>query len=465
MRGKAITLTMWVGLLPLAGCEADDMTSSQTPLTIDAELRRELEGFGVIPIRPMAVQPGAQVELGQALFFDKILSGSRDIACATCHHPTTALGDGRSLPIGTGGTGLGPRRTLGAGRQFLPRNAPSLLNVGLGLSHLFWDGRLSVSASEGVEAKGFALPAGLPDALVALAFLPVVDRREMRGERGDIDVLGNVNELAQFADNEQVKIWDAIMQRLLAIPEYVDMFRAAFPETPTSQLGFEHAARALAAFQKDAFTKINSPFDRYVNHDDAALTTQQKRGAVLFFGEAGCGSCHGGPLLGGDRFANVGNPQIGPGVGKQAPRDLGRGRFEDRRFNRFEFRVAPVRNVELTAPYTHSGAYATLEAVVLHYDDVRAALRSYDVSQLDPAVRDMVHGDEKTIAAVLDRLDDRLRVPLDLSDEEQQDLVAFLKSLTDPAARDLASLIPATVPSGLPVLRVGSILRSLPAGK
>src|SRR5438552_4666357 len=79
------------------------------------------------------------------------------------------------------------------------------------------------------------------------------------------------------------------------------------------------------------------------------------------------------------------------------------------------------------------------------------ALRTYDVAQLAPELRPLYHGDDATINAVLETLDFRLRRPLDLTDDEQRDLVAFLKSLTDPAARDLSSLTPAAVPSGLPV--------------
>ena len=235
------------------------------------------------------------------------------------------------------------------------------------------------------------------------------------------------------------------------MPEYVAKFNAAFPGTPTNTLGFQHAAAAIAAFQMQAFTRTNSPLDRYLARDDAALSVEAKRGALLFFGEARCSSCHNGPLLGGQSFANVGVPQLGPGTGAGTPLDFGFGDVVNEPFYQFSFRVQPLRNVELTAPYMHDGAYATLEAVVRHYNDIPVALRSYDVSQLAPALRGTYHGGEATITAVLSTLDGRLRTPIGLTEEQMREVVAFLKSLTDPAARDLNALVPATVPSGLPV--------------
>jgi cytochrome c peroxidase len=223
-------------------------------------------------------------------------------------------------------------------------------------------------------------------------------------------------------------------------------------------LGFQHASTATAAFITERLSRYDSPFDRYLNREDAALTSEAKRGALLFFGRLPCAGCHNGPLLGGERFANVGVPQLGPGVGNGAPLDLGRGEVIAQQFPqqgptayRFAFRPPPLRNVELTAPYMHDGAYPSLEAVVRHYNDVPTALRTYDVSQVEPALRGMHHGDEATITDVLSTLEWQFRGPLNLSDGERSDLVAFLRSLTDPAARDLSGLIPASVPSGLPV--------------
>ncbi len=445
--------TIWLALLALGGCDGTVAPPDPPQPSTDAVLRQSLGNWGVIPIGAMPRQDPALVTLGQALFFDKVVSGNRDIACATCHDPTTSLGDGLSLSIGTGGTGVGTERTLGPGREFVPRNSPSLLNSGLGLFYMFWDGRLS-----GFGAGPFqpppdtpTFPPGLPNLLAAQAMLPVLNRTEMRGESGDTDVFGNPNELAQFTDGQDSAIWQAITQRLLAIPEYVQMFNSAFPNTPESQLGFEHAAEAIAAFQMEAFTKTNSPFDRYLDRDDAALSAEEKRGALLFFRDAPCGSCHNGPFLGGQFFASVGAPQVGPGLGKEVPLDLGRGEIDDFEFYRFAFRVAPLRNVELTAPYMHDGAYPTLEAVVRHYNNVPVALRDYDDSQLAPALRDMVHDDDATINDVLSTVDFRLTTSLDLTENEMRELIAFLRSLTDPAAWDLGSLTPTSVPSGLPV--------------
>jgi cytochrome c peroxidase len=438
-----------------SACERSDTLAGPS---LDAALRQDLSRWGVVPIGPIPAQNPALVDLGQALMFDPILSGNRDIACATCHHPATHLADGRSLSIGTGGSGLGPARTLGPGRQFVPRNAPSLLNDGLGLFYLFWDGRLSNGLVGSFNGPGpgpvpVSDSSGVSNLLAAQAMLPVVNRREMRGEPGDRDVFGAPNELAQFADSDSTAIRRAIMQRLLAIPAYVAKFTTAFPGTAPGQLRFEQAGAALAAFEIQALTKTDSPFDRYLSHDDAALTTQQKRGARLFFGKALCSSCHSGALLGGNGFANAGVPQLGPGSPATPPLDRGRADLPDQPFYEFAFRVAPLRNVELTAPYMHDGAFPTLEAVVRHYNDVPLALQTYDVAQLEPALRATYHGDAATTDSVTRSLDFRLRTPLHLSDQELADLVAFLKSLTDPSARDLSALVPAAVPSGLPVPR------------
>lgn len=444
--------TLCAAALLMAATACDETAPSEIfPGSLDAQLRRNFGQWSVVPIGPVNQQAPALVALGRALMFDKILSGNRDIACATCHDPSSHATDGLPLGIGTGGTGVAAARILGPGRSFVPRNAPSLLNTAIGLPYIFWDGRLSQFGPQPRQPPGVSLPPDLPNVLAAQAMLPVLNRQEMRGDSGDVDVFGDPNELAQFRDSQATQIWQALMNRLLAIPEYVTLFQNAFPGTPPASFTFGHAARAIAAFQMDALMKTNSPFDRYLQRDDNALTPEAKRGALLFFTTARCASCHNGAFLGGQSFANTGVPQLGPGVGKGAPLDLGRGALPGQEFYQFAFRIPPLRNVELTAPYFHDGAFATLEAAVRHYNDVPKSLREFDPATLPPAVQGSYHGDAATIDSVLRRLDFRLREPLRLTDTQVAEIVAFLKSLTDPAARDLSGIVPTSVPSGLPL--------------
>ncbi|MGQ0640012.1 MAG: cytochrome-c peroxidase [Gemmatimonadaceae bacterium] len=442
-----------------------DQRSPSEPLvepSLDAQLRASLQGWGlVLPIADVSRQNRPLVELGRALFFDKELSGNRDISCGTCHDPVTHGGDSLSLAIGTGSHGATQSRQPGSGRQFVPRNTPSMLNQALTFPYMFWDGRLQDRSPIRTpdSTSHIVFPAGLDNGLAAQAMLPVLNRIEMRGERGDRDRFGNVNELAAISDVATNDVWNGVMSRLLRVSGYQAMFSAAFPGVPATALGFQHAANAIAAFEIDAFTRTNSPFDRFLKRDTRSMSDEAKRGAILFFTQARCAQCHNGPALGGQQFANIGIPQIGPGVGKSAPLDIGRGEIfpvpglppQQPSPYRFSFRVAPLRNVELTAPYMHNGAYPKLEAVVRHYTNPDSALKAYDVTQIAPELRGSHHGEASTIAAILQTLDFRVRTPIRLTTVQQQEILAFLKSLTDPAARDLSLIAPAQVPSGLPV--------------
>jgi cytochrome c peroxidase len=457
---RLIRVLSFAAAFAIAGCDSDTVggTSTAPPAeaSLDVQVRQAVQQWGVAPLLPVAQQNPALVDLGRSLFFDKILSGNRDVSCATCHDPMTQGGDGRSLAVGTGATMTGSVRVLGKGREFTPRNAPSLFNTGLGMFYMFWDGRVSDEFGAGRfrTPAGLALPGSLSNLLAVQAMLPVTNRVEMRGLPGDRDVFGNANELAAFPDSQNAAIWSAAVRRVVGVSGYLEKFAVAYPGLPPSAIGFEHVANAIAAFEVQAFaTKTNSAFDRFLARDNGAMSVEAKRGALLFFGRATCSSCHNGALLGGQFFSSVGVPQIGPGVGGSAPLDAGRDEIfgGPRSGQLFQFRVPPLRNVELTAPYMHNGAYPNLETVLRHYSNVDSAVRSFDASHLDPGVRASYHGDAATISKLLTSVDPRLRVSLRLSPDEQAQIVAFLKSLTDPSARDMSSLVPASVPSGLPV--------------
>ncbi len=438
-----------VGIFVVAGCGTD----ADPPDSIDAQLQALIRGHGIRALSAIPRPPLEQVILGQALFFDKELSGKRDISCATCHHPRFALGDGLSVSIGTGGHGLGPDRDLGDVGSFIPRNAPELFNRGDPLwITMFWDGRVSGSPEHGFRTPaGQRLPEGVPSVLAAQAMFPVTSRDEMRGHPGDRDVFGRPNELAEVADGDFVQIWTLLMRRLRAIPEYEELFAAAFPQVPASHWGFQHAATAIAAFEMELGNLVNSPWDRYLRGDFMALSPAAKRGALLFLGEGGCVRCHSGPLLTDQQFHVLAVPQIGPGKGAEAPADFGRGRETLRPEDRFAFRTPPLRNVVVTGPWMHDGAYTSLELAVRHHLDVLRAWQHYDISQVDSRLRATWRNDAREQGEMLANLDPLLRTPAPLSDGEIDDLLTFLEELTDPAVFSLARFVPVRVPSGLPV--------------
>jgi cytochrome c peroxidase len=426
---------------------------SRSRPTLDERLQRALEHSGVGALEPGPAPAAAKVALGRALFFDKILSGNKDISCATCHHPRLHTGDGLSLSIGTGGSGFGSAREMGGGRGRIPRNSTEIFNRGSPeWRSLFWDGRVSGSAEEGfLSFAGDLLPEGLEGVLAVQAIFPVTSRHEMRGLVGDRDVFGETNELALLDDDEYGAIWKALTARLLKIPEYARLFEAAYPGVAPEELGFQHAANAIAAFEIEAWTLLDSPWDRYLGGDRGALTTAAKRGALLFYGKAGCGACHSGDLLTDQEHHNIGVPQLGPGKGVNAPLDLGRYYLSGEEADSFAFRTPPLRNVALTGPWMHNGAYARLEDAVRHHLNPPYALRSYDASRLERELQASHWHAEEIKSLILATLDPLVAEPLELSTGEVADLMVFLEALTDPQALDLDADIPEAVPSGLPV--------------
>jgi cytochrome c peroxidase len=417
---------------------------------VDVLLRAAMADAGVQVAEATPVGNANLVELGRNLMFDKILSGNKDIACATCHTPALGTGDALSVSIGTGGVGAGENRVLGAGRLMVPRNAPPLFNLA-SVDTLFWDGRVHRNNNGTFDTPaGAQLPDGLDSALAAQAMFPVTSRTEMRGDLGDTTVMAEVNEIAALSDTDLQGQWDALMTRLLNIPGYQALFRSAYPGVATNDLGFQHAANAIAAFESDQFGTFDSPFDNYLRGDDSALSEQQKQGALLFYGRARCSTCHSGALLSDFDFHNIAAPQVGPGRDPDAPLDLGRFTETGQQGDRFRFRTPILRNVANTGPWMHAGAYTTLGNAVAHYRNPANALRNYDGSQLRGDLQSLVFNQEQLNAGILDNLDQRV-APQQLNGQDVQAIVAFLESLTDPTALSRANDVPTNVPSGLPV--------------
>jgi cytochrome c peroxidase len=197
------------------------------------------------------------------------------------------------------------------------------------------------------------------------------------------------------------------------------------------------------------FTYADSPWDRFLAGDANALSFEAKRGAFLFYGDAGCSQCHNGSLLTDQGYHNIGVPQLGPGKGDEAPLDYGRGRETGLAGDRYAFRTPPLRNVALTGPWMHNGAYTTLEGAIRHHLNPVSALAIYDISQLDPGLRETYQEQR----AVLGTLDPMVETAIVLSDRQVNDLLAFLEALTSPTTVNSCKLIPEFEPSGLPIDR------------
>ena len=408
--------------------------------------------------------------LGQALFFDPILSGDQNISCATCHHPSLAMTDARVLPIGAGGSELGPLRgfvndvTLSPDAppsrlqdsmmdpatgtvtihnpfigQFVPRNSPTVLNAAL-LPVQFWDGRVESHAlNQPVTTQDEAVNTfGMTDALAAQALFPVTSQHEMAG--------------ATLGDLTPQEIRNALIARLQAIPAYRELFTAVWG---THEITAVQIAATIAAFER-RFIFTDAPWDAYLDSETEALTDQQKRGALLFFGElnpdVNCVQCHNGDLFTDLNYHNILAPQLGPGkgIGENGREDWGRGLVSFDHRDQYSFRTPGLRNVALTAPYLHSGAYATLETTIQHHANIWNSAANYDPSlHLPPAYYSSARSfepDKQAHSAAT-----QLRDGLPLSAQDVADLTAFLHALTDPAATDLIDFVPDAVPSGLPL--------------
>ncbi|WP_288926881.1 cytochrome c peroxidase [uncultured Maritimibacter sp.] len=398
-----------------------------------------------------------QAMLGQSLFFDPILAGNKNIACSTCHHPTLGTSDGMSLSIGEGGVGLGPDRRLGEGEHVyarIPRNAPALWNRGSTLFHtMFHDGRLQTDAE---RPQGVLMPAArdlerpVLNPLAAQALLPITSADEMAGQHDENETAALVEKMTFMGESGA---WSTIAAKVEGVPAY----RAAFDWIigPDEPVHITDIANALASFMTFEFRSTDSPFDRYLRGEEDQLSDLAMEGMELFYGDAGCSGCHAGTFQTDNSFHAIGMPQIGPGKAHVADRiyaDIGRMSVTQDPNDAYKFRTPSLRNVTLTAPYGHAGAYATLEAVIRHHMNPRDSLMAYTIDQ---AVLHDVDTDHLDTEA-LDDPEEMARIAaaiefdgVDVTEDQIPALIAFLEALEDPIALTGRLGVPASVLSGL----------------
>ena len=304
------------GMLGASMTFAAEQTVPQVPAAF-APLPRAVPAPADNPTTP------EKVALGKLLFWDPILSGPQDIACATCHHPDFGYTDGRDLPIGTGGEGIGPKRVFRGQHPLVKRNSPTIRNVGFtgfvdpagpfdpSQAPMFWDSRV-----RGLEAQALA---------------PIESLEEMRGD--------------QIPDGGGVA---AAVARVAAVREYRELFQRVFgePDAVTAV----NMSRAIAAFERTLIT-AETPFDRYLRGDLKAITPAAIYG-MRVFDEQGCTGCHKGPMLSDYQLHVLGAPDH-PGAGRDTGAE-----------GRFAFRTPPLRNLAVTAPYFHSGRFEHLSTAI-----------------------------------------------------------------------------------------------------
>ena len=378
--------------------------------------------------------PRARFELGQLLFFDKELSGNRNISCATCHVPFLTTSETLPLSLGEGATGVGPTRQLGEGR-IVARNTQDLF-AHVPEAPLFWDGRVEVSFDDGTLQAPVPIPPNVSGPRGLASIIPLLARDEMLGQPGS-------NELADLGAAEA--IWDGIVERLLAFPDYVQLFEDAFPfESPT----IGHVGTAMAAFQAELWVSSGTRFE-----PGLPLSPLEQEGADLFFGDARCARCHNDQAEIDGNFYNLAVPAFGPGLGADGL-DEGRAEVTGRSLDRFKFRTPPLLNVAFTPPYMHNGAYNTLREVIEHHLDPIGSLRAYDGASLPPSLRTTLRNEPQTLEAIEATADlDNVEPLRPLTSDEVDALVAFLETLTVETERTKGPQdeVPDRVPSGLPV--------------
>jgi len=338
-------------------------------------------GLPPVPIPADNPQTADKIALGDKLFNEKRFSSTGEVSCATCHDPAKAFTDGPLV------TSEGINKLKGT------RNAPSVINAAY-FTSMFWDGRAPTMEKQ--------------------AELPIINPIEM----------GLPNH-------------DPVLKVVREDPQYIAAFQKVFGKSG-ERITMLEVTQAIAAFER-TIVSGDSPFDRYYfGHDKSALSPSAVRGFDVFLNKGRCVSCHtieqDRALFTDNRFHNigVGVNRIQNEINDFAPRflqakadgvdvdnavlsnpkasELGRFAVSSTLDEIGSFKTSTLRNIAVTAPFMHDGSLKTLSDVVDHYNNG-------GITDPKSHVNDFLSGGIR---------------PLELTDREKADLVAFLESLTSP---------------------------------
>lgn len=383
------------------------------PLYAQEDLDFYIRRFRYFPIE-MPAKRETLYKLGFKLFYDKNLSGKNNISCQSCHSHEGFSADALPLGLGEGAQGIGKNRQQKNG-LILNRHTQSIYNLGHPeFDTFFWDGR--VANVRGVlytpEPKFNGAYPELKhvvdtfDSVLSIqTIFPLASPEEMLGKESKLT---------------RLEAWDLVLKKIFEGPDkaqYKKMFKAAYPEA--KEYNIAHVGNALAELIRHHFTATDTPWDRYLKGDKEALNERMKRGAVLFHTKANCIFCHNGDHFTNQTFHNIGVPQLGA---------------DDKGMSKYRFKVPPLRNVGVTAPYMHSGVFRTLREVINHYNDPVTSLRTFKWEGRYPNYNGPLNLDNDPVRLDTkeESLSGSLARNLDLTEEEKNDLICFLAvGLTD----------------------------------
>lgn len=424
----------------------------------DRLLSKVIQAYQVKPLQPRPVSLGPKEVLGQALFFDPIVSGPRAISCATCHVRSKGAGDGLPAAVGLGAHGVADERLAASDAFLVPRNGLPFFNRGRPeFKTLFWDGRVQVGPDGKFETPlGQRLPSGFESLLSAAAVFPLVEPDEMLGRSEEKksnsgkyhqELLEDTGAESNDFQKRTLVVFDRLVARVVGSPnkpatttqeKYRKLFAAAYPGVTVETIRIAQVGNALAAYIGAAFELQPAPWDQYVSGDFRAISAEQKRGALLFYGKGRCAVCHSGAQFSDLDFHGLAVPQLS--VGKHgAFLDYGRAGATSRGTDRFKFRTPPLRNVSDTGPWGHNGVFTTLPQVIEHHFNPVPAL--YKAQQSHPEI-------SQHAGRLLSQRSPLLGEMSPLSASEVRALVSFLQSLRSPTVMPDEVALPKSVPSG-----------------
>jgi cytochrome c peroxidase len=365
-------------------CQNNETTDAVSPDGVITGSSERLAAFANSPAdNPTSA---AKATLGKVLFYDPILSGKKDVACATCHHPSAGYSDGLDLSIGVNATGFGRNRHFLSPNTiaFVKRNAQTILNTGF----------------NGINVAGVYNPVTAP---------MFWDSRTQSLEKQSAGPIATLEEMRGNAYSEAVAL-DSVVARLRNIAEYRTLFQAAFGNNQA--ISAVNLGKAIASFERTLITN-NAPYDRFQNGDRTAMTAQQIQGMATFR-MAGCAACHSG-----DMFSDYQLHVLSvPDNAKNTASDAGAN-------NTYAFRTASLRNLQFTSPFMHSGVFQDLNQVLGFYGRIAGGASqnpNVNIRQVDPLIRQVRIGGR------------------------QQEIIAFINALSDDG---FDKTVPTRVPSNL----------------